>query len=132
MSSLTGAAALRQQWGLFLVNKPFTFRIQVEARDRPGHWVLIYRSHMEDALKLAPTLTYRRLRAIYNPSVSHGPSAQYEGFVRWLGERVLREHPEYDALRVSMERFAIASRTFDNQSLSKDHFVEYVRQAVTP
>jgi hypothetical protein len=128
LESVSDLASIRQQWGLFMVSQLIAFRIQVDVRKTDGPWQLIFRKNAEDKLGLAPWLSYRRLRGIYNPRVTQGPHAQYAGFVTWLGRTVLAEHPEYGALRVRMERLALATREHPNQSLGFEDEQIYERE----
>jgi hypothetical protein len=119
-------AALNQHWGLFQSAGELAFRMRVEARTQDGSWALIYRVDAEDPLGLSDLLEYRRLRGMYNPAAT-GPHRQYPGFARWLARRILASHLEYDALRVSMERLALATRTEPNRLLGIDYVIEHAR-----
>ena len=44
---------------------------------------------------------------IYNPNLKRGPSGQYPGFVTWLARRLMDRHPDYDAMRMRMQKVAI-------------------------
>jgi hypothetical protein len=97
--------ATHQQWGLFITPKRECYRAAVDAR-RGGEWVELYRVLELDNDELA-MLRYRRLRAIYNPNLKRGAGAQYPGFVTWLAQRLMGRHPDYDAVRVRMQRVLI-------------------------
>jgi len=116
-----GMLGVRQSWGLFSGSGREAFRIRVEAQAADDTWRLVYSAHQEDALGLAATLSYRRLRGIYNPSVKGGAKAQYEGFVSWLAQRIVRDHPEYRRVRVSMERLRLGSRKQASRALAIEH-----------
>ncbi|HKP63821.1 MAG TPA: hypothetical protein VJV78_44105 [Polyangiales bacterium] len=121
------ATAMRQQWSLFSVSSPFAFRLRLEAQRAAGDWQLIYRANGEDVLGLGPWLRYRRLRGLYSPSGSSGTRQQYPALVDWLASRILRDHPEYSALRASMERLSLATREQPNQSLGLEDVFERQR-----
>lgn len=97
--------ATHQQWGLFIAPKRECFRAAVDAR-RNGEWVALYRVLEVESDALA-MLRYRRLRAIYNPNLKRGPGAQYPGFVSWLARRLMERHPDYDAVRMRMQKVEI-------------------------
>ncbi|HKU41731.1 MAG TPA: hypothetical protein VJR89_26420 [Polyangiales bacterium] len=124
------AAALRQQWSLFSVSSPYAFRLRVEAA-RAGSFQLVYEANGVDTLGLGRWLRYRRMRALYAPSGNSGARRQYSELVDWLAAKVLREHPEYDALRVSMERLEFATRERPNLSLGIED-VELRRRSELP
>jgi hypothetical protein len=123
---ILSGAAISQAWGLFLNAYEEAYRLRVEARVANGAWSLIYRVGREDLLGLSSVLDYRRIRATYNPKAA-SPRGQYAGFARWLSRRVLRAHPEFDALRVSMERMQLATRESENQLLDITYVVEHTR-----
>jgi hypothetical protein len=99
-----------QQWGLFIAPKRESFRLHVDARGAHGPWIAMYRAPGGvDADRLAPALRYRRVRGIYHPRLRAGARAEYPGFVNWLAGRVFAAHPDYEAVRVRMERVAIGA-----------------------
>ena len=128
LEPLSALGALGQQWGLFMVSSSIAFRIQVEVRSQDGPWQVIYRTHELDSFALDPWLSYRRVRGIYNPRRRLGPHPQYEGFVHWLGRKVLAEHTECRALRVRMERYQLGTPTSANQSLGYEYEVVHERE----
>jgi hypothetical protein len=111
---LFSLTASRQLWFLFSSSSDITHRLRIEARSAEGAWILLYRANHEDRLGLAKLLAYRRLRGIYTPSARTGRRPQYAGFVTWLARRILRSHPEYDAVRLSLERLELATRARPN------------------
>jgi hypothetical protein len=125
---IVDAAELSQQWSLFTLGTPIAFRIHIEVQHHAGDWIPVYRTHHEDRLGLSRWLHYRRLRGMYNPSASRGPRGQYEHFVRWLAREVLRSHPELAALRVSMERIELATRSQPSRVVGLDHVREHARE----
>jgi hypothetical protein len=113
-------AGMGQRWGLFLQTGREAFRLQIEGRTHDGAWTLLYRHHQKDLLGLTPWLGFRRLRGIHNPG-SKAPRAQYEGFVTWLSSKIFAEHPEYEEVRVSMERLRLGTRTEPNRTLAIEY-----------
>jgi hypothetical protein len=103
LASLESIAGLRQRWNLFLTVGEEAYRIRIEARTPDDAWHVVYRANQLDSLELAPLLSYRRLRGMYNPN-KYGAKPEYAAFTSWLTQRVLHDHPEYTALRVGMER----------------------------
>lgn len=118
------AASMGQGWSLFSLATPVAFRIQVHAHARSGGWTSIYRANGEDPLGLAPWMTYRRIRGLYAPSANSGPRAHYDGVVTWLAQKILREHPQFDRVRVGMERITFATRTEPSASLGVEDLRE--------
>jgi hypothetical protein len=99
--------ATHQQWGLFLLGTRDCFRILVDARTHDGRWVALYHALQESVPRYEAMLRYRRVRGIYNPSSSHGARPQYHGFVRALAGYVFDREPQYERVRVRMERLTI-------------------------
>jgi hypothetical protein len=131
LAPIERVTAMRQQWSLFSVSSPFAFRLRLEAQHLAGDWQLIYRANGEDTLGLGPRLRYRRLRGLYSPSGSSGARRQYPGLVDWLAGQVLHAHPEYTALRASMERHSLATRERPNTLLRIEDVLERSRDAST-
>ena len=123
---LTGS---RQRWFLFTSAGEVTHRLRIEAREAAsGTWRMLYRAHVEDRLGLHPALSYRRVRGVYNPKAWTGVVRQYKGFANWIASDVLRSHPEYEAVRVGMERLELATRDRANRELGIEHVVERTRE----
>lgn len=97
---------LGQGWGLFLMSGQVAHRIRLEARTDTSDFQVVYRHHHQDDLGLAPWLTFRRVRGIYNPR-RNGPRAHYEGFVSWITHKICADHPAIRGVRVEMERFSL-------------------------
>ena len=116
--------ATHQQWGLFIAPKRECYRAAVEAR-RDGEWVELYRVLEVESEELA-MLRYRRLRAIYNPNLKRGPGGQYPGFVSWLARRLMHHHPEFDAVRMRMQKVEIGSPGEPSRNLNSEY--EEVRE----
>jgi hypothetical protein len=111
-----------QQWGLFISAKRQSYRIHIDGRRGRGEWLAVYRAPgVLDRDGLAPTLRYRRVRALYNPRLNKGVLAEYHGFVSWVAQRVFAAHPDYDAVRVRMERVAIGAPGTPLQTLGFEH-----------
>lgn len=99
-----------ENWALFATTGGTRNRIHVEGRPRgSSEFVLLYRVHDPEHRYLAELLEYRRVRNLWNPHRS-GLSTGYEPFARWLVERTLREHPEFDAVRIRMQEGKILPR----------------------
>jgi hypothetical protein len=130
LAPIARATAMRQQWSLFSVSSPFAFRLRLEAQRAGGDWELVYRANGEDTLGVGPWLRYRRVRGLYSPSGSSGARRQYPALVDWLAAKVLGEHPEYTALRASMERLSLATRERPNLSLGFEDVLERRRSGV--
>lgn len=121
------SAGLRQQWNLFLTvsDEAFRMRIDVQAL-RDKSWRSVYLAHELDELGLEPLLSLRRLRSIYNPN-KYGVSPKYAAWTGWLAQRILHEHPELGALRVSMERLAIGDPHGAARLLDTRYVFEHAR-----
>lgn len=92
-----------ENWALFATTGGTRNRIHVEARRQGSRdFTLLYRVHDADHRYLAQMLEYRRVRNIWNPHRS-GLSQGYEPFAHWLIQRTLRDHPEFDAVRIRMQ-----------------------------
>jgi hypothetical protein len=120
--------ATHQQWGLFITPKRECFRMWVEARSDAGQWQLLYSVLERDDPDLA-LLRYRRLRAMYNPRLKHGPSGQYPGLVSWIAQRLFDRNPEYREVRVRMERILIGQPGEPIEQLGFDHVQTRTRPA---
>ncbi len=117
-----------QQWGLFITPKRQSHRLHVDARRGGGAWIALYRAPGTlDPDGLGSALRYRRVRAIYHPRINTGVRAEYAGFVRWLAGEVFAAHPDYDALRVRMERIGIGAPGEPLQHLGFEHGVVHKR-----
>jgi hypothetical protein len=112
--------ATHQQWGLFISPKRECFRMRVEALADDGRWRLLYSVLEQDDPDLS-VLRYRRLRAMYNPRLKQGPSQQYPGLVTWVGRRLFARHPDYQQVRVRMERILIGQPGDPIQQLGFEH-----------
>ncbi len=117
---LFGFAHMGQRWGLFLENGRIAFRLQIEGQRGERGWTLLYRHHQRDPYALSRWLGFRRLRGIHNPG-SNGARAQYEGFVTWIAHKIFAEHPEFAAVRVSMERLRVGTDREPTRVLAIEH-----------
>jgi hypothetical protein len=106
---LAKALDVDQQWVLFRSLSRRRFRLCVEGRTAAGDWALLYRAGDDDHTWNADVLDYRRVRGAYNPYGQRIRRA-YAGFARWIGDRVLAEHPDMQAARVRLERIRIQPR----------------------
>lgn len=123
------SAALRQHWNLFLTVSDEAFRMRIEVQGLNDQaWRLVYHTHELDELGLESLLSARRVRVIYNPN-KYGAQPRYEAFTGWLARRVLREHPELGALRVSMERLYIGDPHAAARLLDTRYVFEHARES---
>lgn len=126
VAPLIAAAAVRQQWHLFLDVSAQPYRLRVDTKADDGTWQALYSANQLDVLGLADMLEYRRLRGAYNPG-KYGARAQYPGFVDFLAKRIWAAHPELDTLRVSMERLAVGNAQVQPQVLETVYPLERER-----
>lgn len=99
---------LRQTWKLFPTARIQQHRMWVEARKTgtKDSWQLLYRPHDADHDLDADRIEYRRLRGVWNPGTD-GTRSGYGPFVEWLAGEIFEAHPEFDRVRVRMEKIVI-------------------------
>jgi hypothetical protein len=115
-----------QRWNLFTSTGPYAYQLQIEGLRGDQSARLLYRSLEQDVLGLVPRLTYRRLRAIYDPRSKKVARAQYEPFAQWLAEEILAAHAEYVGVRVSVRRLRLSGEQL-REVASIEHVVETYR-----
>lgn len=104
---LGNATVIRQRWRLFPSADPNPWRMEIEARRGPRDaWELVYRPYDREHAFLADEIEYRRLRGAWDPS-THGARRGYGPFVTWVAGRVFARWPEYQEVRVRMERLRV-------------------------
>lgn len=118
---------LGQRWNLFTSSGQFAYQLQIEGLLGDQTARLLYRAHERDVLGLAPQLTYRRLRGIYDPRSKTVARAQYEPLTRWLGEWILAEHAEFVGVRVSVRRLRLGAPGLPTEVASIEHSSEIYR-----
>jgi hypothetical protein len=103
--------AVSQRWAVFSTTGGVRYRMWVEARTAHSEsWTLLYRAQDPEHTFLADTLTYRRVRNVYNPSRSIGAKSTYPAFASWLAREIFDREPQFDEVRVRMERGRILAR----------------------
>jgi hypothetical protein len=126
LSTIFQSVAMHQQWRLFLSAHKQVFRLRIDTRAVDRDWTLVYRANQEDTLGLAPLLDYRRLRGIYNPTMQR-VHREYPGFSQFIARRILHQHPELAAVRVSLEHLDIGGRHEPPRLLGTEHVMEHTR-----
>lgn len=91
-----------QGWGLFTYPNSYPHRMEIQVREK-GTWRVIFRALDPEHAWLEPTLTYRRVRGVYDDNVLN-PRSSYNNFVRWVAGRAFEDFPDADAVRVRMIR----------------------------
>ena len=103
--------AVNQRWAVFSTTGGVRYRMWVEARTALSEsWTLLFRAQDPEHAFLADTLGYRRVRNVYNPSRSIGAKSTYPAFASWLAREVFERGPQFDEVRVRMERGRILAR----------------------
>jgi len=98
---------ISERWSLFSGASTERSRLRLEARaERGGRWVVLYRPHDPEHDESARVFEYRRVRGAWNPRRS-GPQPGYEAFVAFAARRIMLDHPEFSAVRASLEEIAI-------------------------
>jgi len=91
-----------QGWSFFNTPDAYPDRLRVEARI-DGGWSLLFEALSEEADFLAPQLTYRRVRGVYDGNTDR-PGASYNHLVDWIAEEAFDHFPDVDRVRVSFVR----------------------------
>lgn len=104
---IMNALVVSERWSLFSGASTERSRIRLEAREQQsGRWVVLYRPHDPQHREGARVFEYRRVRGAWNPRRS-GPQPGYETFVAFAARRIMAEHPEFSAVRASLEAIVI-------------------------
>jgi hypothetical protein len=103
--------AINQRWAMFSTTGGIRYRMWVEARTAlAGSWTLLYRAQDPEHTFLGDTLGYRRVRNVYNPSRRIGAKSTYPAFVSWIAREIFEREPQFDEVRVRMERGRILAQ----------------------
>jgi len=97
---LTGTG---QGWGLFAYPDSFPDRLIVEGRTGGEDWAPLYRALEPDHAFLAPQLTYRRVRGVYDGHTDR-PGRPYDNFARWVAREAFAAQPALVEVRVRFQR----------------------------
>lgn len=117
------AAGMTQQWSLFINVRRECFRMHIDVAGPDQVYAPVYRALAVDLEGLAPLLSYRRLRGIYDPGLKRGPDASYPGFVRYIARRLYADRPERRFVRVAMERLSIGPPGTSPRTMDLEHVV---------
>lgn len=98
---LTGTG---QQWGLFTYPDVYPHQLEVAGREGAGPWKVLYRGNDREHTWRRGTLTYRRIRGVYDGNATK-PGVSWTTFTRWVAREVYAEHPSYTEVRVRFLRF---------------------------
>lgn len=96
---LTGTG---QGWALFAAPETHPHRLEVHVKLGDA-WVLAYRRFHPEANLRDAALRFRRVRGVYDGSVTRRHAA-YERFADWLGHEALNAYPDASAARIQMVR----------------------------
>lgn len=96
--------AVTQQWSLYQAPVAQRYRMWIEG-GRSGAWQLVYRAGDDQHAEDAALIEHARVWGTWDPT--DVPALEYPQFVAWIAARVLKTHPEYDVVRVRMERIEI-------------------------
>jgi hypothetical protein len=92
-----------QNWPLFSYPDRHPHRLIVEARRAGGEWELLF-APLDDAHAfLAPVLTYRRIRGVYDGQSEEAGGA-WSRLSLWVARQVFAQKPEYDEAQLCFER----------------------------
>jgi hypothetical protein len=119
-AALSRVAELDQRVALFTGTRRETSRLHVDGRDARGRWHALHRAPGGDDA-LARRLRYRRLRALYNPSLRYGPRHEYPGFGRWLARELLGANDALEAVRLRIERLELGAPGTPARRLRYEH-----------
>lgn len=97
---LTGTG---QGWGLFAYPDSYPDRLVVDGLGADGQWRPLFRALEADHDFLAPQLSYRRVRGVYDGHTER-PRQPYENLVQWIAAQALHADPALSAVRVLFER----------------------------
>lgn len=95
--------AAQQGWGLFAYPDTHPHALVIEARrGDPDGWFVLYDSADPRSRWMADVITYRRIRATYNPAIR--PPSGYSGFATWIASRVFLADEDVEEVRVLLRR----------------------------
>lgn len=119
---------LHQLWKLFPTASLNQYRMWVEGRaGRDGAWQILYRPLDPEHTFKRDEIEYRRLRGAWNP----GRSARrgYASFVKWVAGEVFNARPDFDEVRVRMEKIRVNPREGKFESTGKFQYERSRRRA---
>ena len=124
---------LSERWSLFSGASTERTRIRLEAREKKGGpWVVLYRPHDPEHREGARVFEYRRVRGAWNPR-SSGPQPGYQAFVAFAARRIMADHPEFSAVRASLEGIVILAEGRGFRGTGRtSHMVVRTRDEVFP
>jgi hypothetical protein len=100
-----------QKWNLFAGASKDRYRMWIEARSGAGaEWDVLYRVYDDDHDFLADQMAYRRMRGAWAPRGSRGPRGAYPSFATWVARQVFARWPDYDEVRIQMEKVKVGPR----------------------
>lgn len=95
-----------QSWRMFGVAPAKHARLQVHGGFEDGTWEPLYDEHQGPDWAW-PVLDHSRVRSLRSSFADHEMRGRYNTFARWLGQRALDEHPQYDVVRVRYQGIVI-------------------------
>ena len=96
--------AVSQQWSLYQSPVARRYRMWIEGW-HAGTWQLVYRAGDPDNTEDAALIEHARVWGTWDPTDE--PALEYRQFAGWITARVLTAHPDFDVVRVRMERIEI-------------------------
>jgi len=124
---------LSERFSLFSGASTVRSWIRIEAREKKsGHWRLVYRPHDAEHREDARVFEYRRVRGAWNPRRSE-PQPGYRAFAAFAARRIMSGHPEFSAVRVSLEAVTILPEGRGFRGSGRfSHRVVHTREQVFP
>lgn len=120
-----------QQWSLFLSANRDCYRLVLDGQDAgTAEYHTLYRALELDAAGLAPLLTYRRVRALYNAGEQHGPSRAYDGLASHVSRELFGSYPDLSRVRLRIEHLRVGDVGEPLESMGLQY--ELVRTRATP
>lgn len=102
---LTGTG---QSWALFAYPDRYPNRLVVDVRDPSGRWSPVFEGGNPELAFLAPKLTFRRIRGVYDTAAARGsPGKVYDRFADWVARETLAAFPNATDVRVKMVQFHV-------------------------
>lgn len=97
-----------QSWALFAYPDRYPNRLVVEVRQPGGQWETVFRGADPEHTFLAPQLTFRRIRGVYDTASSRGsPGKVYDRFADWVARQTLAAQPNATDVRIKMVQFHV-------------------------